>query len=239
MASSRTMWSCRARILLSAWDQGPAPLAPAVPANEHWWGPCNSASLQSVTHPSREELRLPAPTQPSLPALTFSLESCPSSFAALKIICVPCGEQRDRNGPSQRLGWGCHGQAGHAVPGACCSSGDSPGPPQASGGWRGAPRRAPGATGHARHGDAGVGLAAPSPAPEFSAQVCGLGTSGHEGPLASGTSDPAQHKQLGPRVPSCSLWCPSTHFCIQQSPARHIIGTAWKIICHWGGGSRG
>lgn len=66
-----------------------------------------------------------------------------------------------------------------------------------------------------------------------------LGTSGHESPLASGGSDPAQHKQLGPRVPSCSLWCPSTHFCIQQSPARHIIGTAWKIICHWGGGSRG
>lgn len=38
--------------------------------------------------------------QSSTPALTFSLESCPSSLAALKIICVPCREQRDRDSPS-------------------------------------------------------------------------------------------------------------------------------------------
>lgn len=55
------------------------------------------------------------PSQSRLPALTFSLESCPSSLAALKIICVPCGEQRDGSGPGELLGWGCHGQSGHVV----------------------------------------------------------------------------------------------------------------------------
>lgn len=56
--------------------------------------------------------------------------------------------------------------------------------------------------------------------------------------LASGTSHPAQHEQLRPRVPSCPLWCSSAFFCIQQRPARHITGTTWAIVRHRGGGSR-
>lgn len=38
---------------------------------------------------------------------TFSLESCPSSLAALKIICVPCRERREGGGESERPG--CRG----------------------------------------------------------------------------------------------------------------------------------
>lgn len=37
---------------------------------------------------------------------TFSLESCPNSLAALKIICVPCGEWREGDGESEWPGCG-------------------------------------------------------------------------------------------------------------------------------------
>ena len=84
----------------------------------------------------------------------------------------------------------------------------------------------------------GAGLAVPVPAPEQRGAAGGLGTPAQDITLASGTSHPAQHKQLGPGVPSCSLRCPSTRFCIQQSPARHGTATAQTIIGHGAGEQR-
>jgi len=231
LASSRTMWSCRARILLSARDQGPLPSPqPCQRTN-------TAGSLLQGQHLAQRGAQTARPPRLSPPALTFSLESCPSSLAALKIICVPCGEQRDRNGPSERPGWWCHAQAGHMLPGAHCSSGGSPGSRVRGGGPQRAqgPRAMPGMVLQAQ----GAG-ADPVPAPELSAEVCGweTGDSGQDITLASGASRPAQHRQLGLRVPSCSLWCPSTRLCIWQSPAQHITGTAWTIVRRRGEGSR-
>lgn len=47
-----------------------------------------------------------------------------------------------------------------------------------------------------------------------------MGTPGQDVTLASGTSCPAQHKQLGPRVHPAPC-APSTCSCIQQGPAQH------------------